>query len=576
MDSIPSPTHSASQPDDNIDYETHRAGDKTWQHQDLRKAEFKEHIIPTIIDLFENPCVYNMAKAYLESRPVDSYKFTSDNIAKLGFTDTKTDVLLGQLKAQETNDDPPRRTVLDVALASIAFLQHPDTIGSVTPRVVIDLTDDDSDAHDHTQTPSAQCEATRPHKRAKVVVSTDYPTDNFVMLNTAAREGDLDRFQHFLDGLRVGDKANRTALLNTLIRTACTANRLPILAYMRTSVMNEKDLADCASHVLACALDEDRTALLIHLRDDWELPHGVIASLLRDQFASWCKHTTAVRKLCALQGVWNISHHPLYTSSSYVHYNLLLHMLREACCHNAHPDAPCPRVKVIRELYKLWGTVLSKIITSSDGYGCLVRVCTAGCADLIDEFHAHWGLSAEVFRSEHCEKLLSHACEHNYVNIVRHLKRVFELDIELLLPFVSHACANGAVNLLMYIHEEWHLTPAHIRRNDNAALREACRHNQVAIVRILRERFGLTRADALHSPLTTFREDAFNITLLKGHTSILQEFKSWDITLADLRQLPLKIWQNTLFEDYRSLYTELQDQWGFRLVDLCYKHHTST
>eukprot|EP00041_Stephanoeca_diplocostata_P016638 m.328563 g.328563 ORF g.328563 m.328563 type:complete len:372 (+) comp20433_c0_seq2:2359-3474(+) len=109
-----------------------RNDDETLEQQDLRKAGFKENTIAKIIEIFEvdpdYPCACDMAKEYIESRLVEPYNFSIDNIAKLGFTDRKTEVLLSLLKEQEADESLPCHSVIEIAVESILFLQYPDGI----------------------------------------------------------------------------------------------------------------------------------------------------------------------------------------------------------------------------------------------------------------------------------------------------------------------------------------------------------------------------------------------------------------------------------------------------------------
>jgi hypothetical protein len=420
----------------------------------------------------------------------------------------------------------------------------------------------------------------RPHKRAKTVVPTTSPTTNFAMLTTAAREGDLDRFKQLFHGHWVADDSDRTPRIKTLIQTACSANHLPVLAFLRSAATDDNDRFDLASHALSCALDEDRSAWLVHLRDDWNVHQRDVCKFMRDHFESWCQNTTAVRKLCVLKGVWDISAEDLLSVYARCR-NIPARMLHGACYHNAHPNAPCPRVKIVHELYAQWGAAYSNFMTSADSYACLKDACKASCTELIDEFHAHWGLTSELFRVQHCQILLNFACDYDNVDMVRHLKRVFELDVKVLFPdpaypdgasVLKHACLSGAVNVLAHFHEEWNLTTDHIRFSRNTVLRAACRRNQVAIVRVLRERFGLTRADVLENHSDKVYYSIFAMTVELGHTELLQEFKNWNITRADLHEISRDQWRSILFGNYRSLYIELQDHWGWRIEDTCYEN----
>lgn len=94
--------------------------------QDLRKAGFKEDTIAKIIDVFSDdyPCAFDMETAYIESIPVEQYGFSMENISKLGFTDTKTKIILELLEEQDADEDMPCHSVPELAVESILFLRY--------------------------------------------------------------------------------------------------------------------------------------------------------------------------------------------------------------------------------------------------------------------------------------------------------------------------------------------------------------------------------------------------------------------------------------------------------------------
>eukprot|EP00041_Stephanoeca_diplocostata_P010491 m.166765 g.166765 ORF g.166765 m.166765 type:complete len:398 (-) comp18168_c0_seq1:255-1448(-) len=101
----------------------------TLEQQDLRKAGFKEDTIAEILKIFEvdpdYPSAHDMATEYIESRQVDPYAFSMENIAKLGFTDSKTELLFRLLQEQDEDKSMPCDSVIEIAVESILFLRYP-------------------------------------------------------------------------------------------------------------------------------------------------------------------------------------------------------------------------------------------------------------------------------------------------------------------------------------------------------------------------------------------------------------------------------------------------------------------